>query len=212
MAVWGLISDVHGNLAALREAVHLLRAEGAERLGFLGDYLGRGDPDGCVRLIREVASAAVVGNRDLDWRDRVSEVSRGWVLSLPRTFCQDGLLLAHGDARLTRDLSTTQIRRDFDGSWKQMETCGARVFAFGHSHHARVWRKASADDPAQPVAAEEWPLEGDYRYVVNVGSTGLPVPGKGGPSVAVLDLDRGVGRLLPLSNLTQARGRPPLQS
>src|SRR5919202_6775727 len=97
--VWGLISDVHGNLPALERALACLRAAGAERLAFLGDYLGRGDSDGCVRLIREVADVAVVGNRDLDWQARVAPKTAEWVLGLPRRVTVGQLLLAHGDPR-----------------------------------------------------------------------------------------------------------------
>ena len=64
--VWGLISDVHGNYPALESALRRLAEAGAGKLAFLGDYLGRGDSDGCVRRIREVADLAIVGNRDLD--------------------------------------------------------------------------------------------------------------------------------------------------
>src|SRR5215218_6470238 len=101
MTVWGLVSDVHGNYAALEAALGVLDAAGAERLAFLGDYLGRGDADRCVARIREVADAAIVGNRDLDWQDRVSSASKAWVLGLPRTAQLGPLLLSHGDARLT---------------------------------------------------------------------------------------------------------------
>src|SRR5438105_9402997 len=99
--VWGLISDVHGNLHALERALVTLEAAGARKLAFLGDYLGRGDSDACVALIRGVADVAIVGNRDLDWQDRVAPETKTWVLSLPRTATVGPLLLAHGDARLT---------------------------------------------------------------------------------------------------------------
>src|SRR5215211_5422022 len=95
--VWGLISDVHGNLALLERAIEVVGGAGATRLAFLGDYLGRGDSDGVVRRIRDVADVSIVGNRDLDWQDRVSPASRAWVLSLPRLACAGELLLAHGD-------------------------------------------------------------------------------------------------------------------
>ena len=81
--VWGFVSDVHGNYPALEQALGLLSAVGARRLAFLGDYLGRGDNERCVRRIREVAEVAIVGNRDLDWQDRVSAESKAWVLGLP---------------------------------------------------------------------------------------------------------------------------------
>jgi predicted phosphodiesterase len=185
--MWGLVADVHGNLPALDEALTVLRAAGATRFAFLGDYLGRGDSDACARRIRSVADLAVVGNRDLDWQHRVAPETRDWVLGLPTTATQDGLLVAHGDARLTRRLGTNQIARQFSDAWHEMDAQGADVFAFGHSHFARVWRKGSAEDTAEPLSGSV-DLESGYRYFVNVGTTGLPFPGKGGPSVALVDL------------------------
>jgi predicted phosphodiesterase len=188
--VWGLVSDVHGNYPALEHALELLGAAGAQRIAFLGDYLGRGDNERCVQRIRDVGEVVVVGNRDLDWQDRVSPAIKTRVLGLPRTACIDGLLFAHGDARLTAELSTTQIGRDFVRTWQAMERAQARVFAFGHSHHARVWRKASAAQPAEWLSAQVVQIEPVYRYFLNVGTTGLPFPGKGGPSVSVIDFER----------------------
>jgi hypothetical protein len=97
------------------------------------------------------------------------------------------LLLAHGDARLTPPLSTQQIARDFLRTWRELERCGAHVFAFGHSHHARLWRKRAFDAPAELLASHTVPLDPQSRYFLNVGTTGLPFPGKGPPSVAVVD-------------------------
>jgi hypothetical protein len=67
------------------------------------------------------------------------------------------------------------------------------VLAFGHSHHARTWRKRGLNEPAEAISSDHVDLEPGWRYFVNVGTTGLPFPGKGGPSVARLDL--GAGRL-----------------
>lgn len=201
--VWGLISDIHGNYPALEEALRILSAAGATRLAFLGDYLGRGDSDRCVQRIRDVAEVAIVGNRDLDWQDRVSAVSKAWVLGLPRTACIGQLLLSHGDARLTAGLSTSQITRDFAKAWLEMERAGAQVWAFGHSHHARTWRKAEFAAPAEALPTALAHLETGYRYLVNVGTTGLPFPGKGGPSVAVVDFDTARVRHIALESVAK---------
>jgi predicted phosphodiesterase len=194
---WGLIADVHGNYPALEAALRVLAEAGAQRLGFLGDYLGRGDSDRCAARIRAVADVAVLGNRDLDWQARVSPATAAWVRALPRSASIGPLLLAHGDARLTAALSTSQIKRDFAQAWMAMDAVDASVWAFGHSHHARVWRKASASQPADQVAADV-EMEPTYRYFVNVGTTGLPFPGKGGPSVALVDFQNRRVRHLPL--------------
>jgi hypothetical protein len=61
-----------------------------------------------------------------------------------------------------------------------------------------VWRKASADAPAELLTSDQVVLEPGYRYFVNVGSTGLPFPRKGGPSVTVLDLEAGWLSVIPV--------------
>jgi predicted phosphodiesterase len=188
--VWGLISDVHGNFVALEQALDLLAANGAMKYAFLGDYLGRGDSDRCVERIREVADIAIVGNRDLDWQDRVSAASKAWVLSLPRTAQHASLLVSHGDPRLTPRLSTSEIRREFARAWAAMDEHQATIWAFGHSHFARLWRKQRVADAAELLRDHKIAMEPGWRYVVNVGTTGLPFPGKGGPSVALIDFTK----------------------
>jgi predicted phosphodiesterase len=185
--VWGLISDVHGNYDALEQAIQVLSGAGANRLACLGDYLGRGDSDRCVATIRAVADIAIVGNRDLDWQDRVSPASKEYVLQLPRIALAGPLLLSHGDPRLTPALSTSQISRQFARVWPELERHSASVWAFGHSHHARVWRKASDTQDVELLNQECVRMQSQERYCLNVGTTGLPFPGKGGPSVAVVD-------------------------
>jgi hypothetical protein len=168
-------------------------------LAFLGDYLGRGESDRCVARIRDVADLAVVGNRDLDWQDRVSAVSKAWVLGLPRTAQVGRLLVSHGDPRLTPSLSTGEVGRDFGRAWRAMTEDGALVWAFGHSHHARVWRKDGAGAPAELLASHTVAMDGRARYMVNVGTTGLPFPGKGVPSVSLIDFARGEIKQIPLN-------------
>jgi len=185
--VWGLVSDVHGNFPALAQALWVLEAAGAHKLAFLGDYLGRGESDRCVECIKANADIALVGNRDLDWQDRVSPSSKAWVLGLPRTANAGPLLVSHGDARLTPALSTGQIGRDFTRAWAHMAQTGARVWAFGHSHHARTWRKPAIVERAELLNETSATMDATSRYFVNVGTTGLPFPGKGGPSVALVD-------------------------
>jgi predicted phosphodiesterase len=197
--VWGLISDVHGNYPALRQALAALHEAGCDKLAFLGDYLGRGESDRCVDLIRQVADIALVGNRDLDWQERVSPASKAWVRALPRSAADGPLLLSHGDARLTPALSTSEIGRGFTRACQALEDHNASVWAFGHSHHARIWRKPTLTSPVRLVSTDRVPIEPESRYFVNVGTTGLPFPHKGGPSVALVDFARSEIRQIALS-------------
>src|SRR5712671_4743428 len=113
--------------------------------------LDAADTRSCQSRSRLPTIAAIVGNRDLDWQDRVSAASKAWVLGLPRIARVGQLLVSHGDARLTAGLSTSQIGRDFVRPWHEMERANAQVWAFGHSHHARTWRKADSAAPAETL-------------------------------------------------------------
>lgn len=189
MTRWGFVADVHGNRPALERALAACRAAGAERLVFLGDLLGSGDSAGCVALVRAQAELSVLGNRDLDWSERVDPASKAYVLGLPRLASAADFVAVHGDARLTPDLATAQLKRGFERAYRWLAARGTRLAFFGHSHQARVWRKDSAAAELRPLLGGRVdlpPVDGAV-YLVNVGTTGLPFPGKGPPSCAVYD-------------------------
>lgn len=62
----GLISDVHGDLAGLTQALDLLHARGAETILCAGDLVEKGDAGGAViDLIRRQGIPCVRGNHDV---------------------------------------------------------------------------------------------------------------------------------------------------
>jgi predicted phosphodiesterase len=208
---WGVLADIHGNLPALEWALSGFSKRGVERIAVLGDNLGRGDSVGCVARLREVAEVSVVGNRDLDWRDRVDGAARDYVLALPRTAIVDGVAFSHGDARLNLELCSAEIRTDFKRATAWLLAHGCRAWLFGHTHRARAW---SIDGPGvaprllfdaatgQLPARIDLPPGGgsdDGIWIFNAGSVGLPFTGKGPPSAAVFDATLGVVELFPLT-------------
>jgi predicted phosphodiesterase len=82
LTLWSFVSDIHGNYAALSRAAAWCESAGVDRFVCLGDVIGKGDPEACVGWVRDNADIAIVGNRDLDYLDRVSpelqQVVRGW--------------------------------------------------------------------------------------------------------------------------------------
>lgn len=206
MTRWGVLADVHGNLPALKRALAGLQQRQVERIAVLGDNLGRGDSDGCVELIRGVADVSVVGNRDFDWQNRVGAAAREYVLSLPRVAQVDGVAMSHGDARLTRDLSSNEIRREFRRARAWLAENGCRGWLFGHTHRARVWTLARGGQSFQlllDAAVDSLPVtvhleRPEDLWIVNAGSVGLPFPGKGPASATVLDLVNGIVEVLPV--------------
>jgi predicted phosphodiesterase len=196
---WGVLADIHGNVPALERALADFRRREVERIAVLGDNLGRGDSDGCIALIREIAAVSVVGNRDLDWQERVSVESADYVRGLPRIAQTHGIAFTHGDARLTRDLSTEDIRTGFRRARRWLEANDCRVWMFGHSHRARLWTVADYDARARlhfDAARDALPARVDLSAagvgqrsatIINAGSVGLPFGGKGPASAVVYD-------------------------
>jgi predicted phosphodiesterase len=186
---WAFLSDVHGNASALDRAIQACRRLGAQRYAFLGDLLGRGDSDACVRRIRELASISVQGNRDVDWSSRVSDEVRAYVLGLPRSGQADDFVCAHGDPRVHRPLDVADIRQGGRRSYAWILGQGARIGFFGHTHRAQVWRKRGHDSLLEDITADHVPVDDELPtvYFVNVGTVGMPFGGKGPPSCTLYD-------------------------
>jgi predicted phosphodiesterase len=207
MTRWGFIADVHGNLTALQRAIDQLGAHRVDHLVYLGDLLGNGDADACVELVRATATYSVIGNRDRDWADRVAPASRAYVLALPSLISASDFVAVHGDPRLHPALNTADPPRGLIRTYPWLRQHGRRIAFWGHSHHARVWRKAGPDASVEQLrgARAELPDQPETVYVVNVGTTGLPFPAKGPPCCALYDDRERWVELLPLG---AGRGRP----
>src|SRR5512147_284009 len=102
----GIISDIHGNLAALEVVLSTLHNLGADRIYCLGDTVGYGPhPNECIDLVREHCVVVLKGNHDsgltgeteiedfnqyglaaLLWsRDRVTPENYDFLRTLPMT-------------------------------------------------------------------------------------------------------------------------------
>lgn len=187
VTLWAFLSDIHGNLRMLDRALAQCRERGAEHYGFLGDFLGRGDPDGVIRRVRELGDIVIAGNRDLDWADRVSEESRVYVRQLPCRIVQETFVVAHGDPKLDRELNVNDLKRGAPKSFGVMASSGVRVFLFGHTHHARIWVKPDANAVLQLTLERRVTIGSATAVIVNVGTVGKPFPGKGPASFTLLD-------------------------
>ena len=61
-----LISDIHGNLPALKAVLKDAGKANAEQIWCLGDLVGYIPfPNECIKLVRKKASESIVGNYDL---------------------------------------------------------------------------------------------------------------------------------------------------
>ena len=204
---YAILSDIHGNLEALRAVLHdaATRSDGVL---CLGDTVGYGaDPEACVELLAERAGSIVAGNHeygvadrlDLTWfnrwaraaaewtRERLDDDHRAYLASLP-------LVAQLGDATLVH------ASPDRPDEWEYLLTAQDGFDAFGafttrlcfvgHSHLAGAWSLGSSgpEHRAGPVDLE---LERGRRYLVNVGSVGQPRDRDPRAAYAIWDVERG---------------------
>ncbi len=185
-----LVSDIHSNLEAL--AAVLGRIDPDERVLCLGDIIGYGpDPNECVALVRDRASATVLGNHDvaavdghgiatfndaareaIEWTRTVLDADHlAWLDGLSYELRMPEYLLVHGAPvdYFTYILDKAAAARAFAAT-------DAPLIFVGHTHVADYYALASDGTIAHEFRQRggELALQPGVRYIVNVGSVGQP--------------------------------------
>jgi len=187
---YAVVSDIHSNLEALDVVFARLRP--ADGLLCLGDIVGYGpNPNECVAMIRERATATVLGNHDIaavdgfglpffnpaareaiQWTQSVlTEENRVWLNQLGYEFRMPDFLMVHG-----APVNYFEYLLDIDAAGRAFAATDAPVILIGHTHIAEYYALAPDGSIAHKhlqhggvVALEE-----GTRYIVNVGSVGQP--------------------------------------
>jgi len=209
---YAVISDIHGNLEALRSVLGRIAELGADRIVCLGDVVGyNANPNECVDIVRSEAMTCVLGNHDaavsgistpdtfnpharqaMFWTRRViTEDNRRFIAALPRELAVQDFFLCHGSIHDTDRylLSAGDVKDAF----ALLEGLSGRplICFFGHTHAAALYRKRGRTiwSPPDDMVA----ITADERYLVNPGAVGQPRDGD--PRAAFLIYDSGEGRL-----------------
>ncbi len=189
------MSDVHGNLEALRAVLADADTEGAHAVLCLGDLVGYGaDPVACVETVARRAAAVVAGNHEhgaigrgsLGWfnpvaraailwtRDRLGDDTGRYLEGLPLTTTVGDACLVHASPRQPEEWDYLVSAEDGFDVFGDFST---RLCFVGHSHRPGVWSVGSSGREFTH-AFRTWParvrLDDGRRYVVNVGSVGQP--------------------------------------
>jgi diadenosine tetraphosphatase ApaH/serine/threonine PP2A family protein phosphatase len=210
-----LISDIHGNLAALEAVLADIASQDANRVLCLGDVVGYGPfPGECLDLVAN-CEAILMGNheeallegaenfnprarRAIDWTREHLQTSgdqatrdRRWKLlkSLQQTVRQGPYLFAHASPRQpTREYI---MPRDALNRQKMGEILGmidAACFV-GHTHLPGVFPGDGTFTPPGSLWNGTWFFEGGTRAVINIGSVGQPRDGDPRACYVLLDDD-----------------------
>lgn len=191
-----LISDVHSRVEKLQAALADAAGRGADQIVSLGDV---GD-DECVTLLRRAGALAVFGNYEVSGWRRLSPENQAWVQSWPPLLAGDRFVAVHAAPWWPAGLATLEdfqawqqhsrkswralfpyLNEDDDYVWQalaELETAGKALLFHGHTH-VQAARRCSPDGSLRAIRARAFDLQPGWRYVVGVGSAGLPqdVPG-----------------------------------
>jgi len=193
---YGIISDVHANLEALREVLPIVR-ERTGRVVVLGDIVGYGpDPGECCKVVVSAGMQAVRGNHDemvaggdvsrlnetarlaLDWtRERLArewvEAIRSWPVRI-----EDEILFVHASPAdpLFEYVNT---RKDAQRAFASMKQ---DVCFIGHTHFPLCFRQEKNNGAIEMIPPSfsgtcRIQVEEGYRYLINAGSVGQPRDG-----------------------------------
>jgi diadenosine tetraphosphatase ApaH/serine/threonine PP2A family protein phosphatase len=201
-----VLSDIHGNLHALRAVLDAVAAEEVDALWCLGDLVGYGPrPNECCAEVERAAQLCLVGNHDLgvlgriplaEFSDDAAAAAR-WsqsVLSAEARVFLERLqsLAAAEDVELfhasPRDPVWEYVLSD-EVALAAFRLTSAPVVLVGHSHVALafVLENGAVDGAVVPGGAEIDLADG--RFILNPGSVGQPRDGDPRAAYLVLDLD-----------------------
>lgn len=217
-----IISDIHGNLEALRAVLADIERLGITDVACLGDVVGYGpEPGECLDLVRDITSLSLTGNheeavlhgippnftlkarRALEWTRHTLFKARGvdpetardrreYMESSKKLVRLEGVTYAHASPR--DPIREYILPRDAADAEK-MRGIFAAVddYCFcGHSHTPGVFTPRGFTHPAD--MCEVYMLGTDEKALINVGSVGQPRDGDPRACYATFDGDTIVWR------------------
>ncbi len=211
---YGIISDVHANLAALDAVLAALAAARVDRVLCAGDLVGYGPhPNECVARLADLGVASVAGNHDLiaigrlslertdalarrtlEWtRSELSATTRDQLSRLPATIADGPVTVAHGSLE-----DPERYVRSAETSAQQLDRLAeidpeASVLVLGHTHVARAY-SARRGAPQPWDRGRRVAIERSDRMLLNPGSVGQPRERRAVCRFLLLDTSRGEAR------------------
>jgi len=193
-----IISDVHGNLVALKAVKKDIDQLGVDMVYCLGDIVGYGpQPNECLDLTREICQVIVTGNHERLTCDltgeqkKIDDISQLAIIGIEYTLktisndnlrfletlpvrCVDeelSMALAHGSFVKSDPWFYTDTEEAVTNELSQLET---NLCLLGHSHVPFVFGSKVKHYKTLP---SDMLLRDYQKYLINVGSVGQPRDG-----------------------------------
>ena len=191
-----VLSDIHGNLEALKEVLADLDRRDVDRTVSLGDNVGYGpEPEAVVQTLRERNIPSVMGNHEwalgrpenLGWFNPtarealertealLSEASLSRCRSLPASLTLEGCRFVHGIP--PDDVITYLFQADAVDLERTLRAMEEETCFVGHTHDLLLVELGSEGLEAKRLGEGLHGLRDEGRRLINAGSVGQPRDG-----------------------------------
>lgn len=189
--IYGIYSDIHGNLQALEAVINSMKEHDVERQVCLGDLVGYGvSPNECVDRVNENADIVIMGNHDsvaaglesskkfnnfaqyaIDWTAEIlTEEHKNYLRSLPYFKAENDLYFVHATPKAPAEWVYVN---SLDESVDAFDFFKEKMCFIGHTHYPLI-TKMNRNEDFKVLDEFEYTVADDERVVVNVGSVGQP--------------------------------------
>ena len=174
MTVYGILSDIHGNLEALSAVLAAIDERGVDRLVCLGDIVGyNANSNECVEIVRGRGIDSVAGNHDLISIGRLGFdrcANRAFLAALePHRLYEGRWLAIHGGLDDVQQYVRTTRQAQENAVVLQRRFPTVEACFYGHTHEPRIFEVREDEVRELPAAKVSW-LQSGKLYFINSGS------------------------------------------
>jgi predicted phosphodiesterase len=188
---YAIVSDIHANLQAWTAVLQDISCHRIDAILCLGDVVGYGpNPREVLHSVRQHADALLLGNHDaalcgmiapvqfntharaiLDWTQRVLPAEdHEFLASLPYEYTGYGFRCVHGEFAVPEEFRYIVTPAEALPSWQAVTE---PLLFVGHTHIPGIFLIGASGKP-HLIRPQDFMLEPGKRYLLNVGSIGLP--------------------------------------
>ena len=186
-----LISDIHGNLEALRAVLDDISTRQVDQVCSLGDVIGYGcDPVACLNLVSERCRIKLMGNheyatigvlssdlmnvnarRSIFWtQSQLSDRELSLIAGFKMTAELGDVLLVHASPLEPDEWHYVLSAHDAGEAFRASDH---RLVFCGHTHLPVIYCRPPVGK-IRTVGAHDFDPDEESRYLINVGSVGQP--------------------------------------
>jgi len=204
-----IISDIHGNLDALKQVFKDMDTLHLDATVCLGDCIGYGpEPEAVIQAVRKRQIPTIIGNHELavfdqkhlDWFNptarrsveksigMMSDETIAFIKKLPRSYVSGKFRCAHGyPPDSARTYLFQKLPFQLIKTFKEMDE---HLCFVGHTHDLKIVDYDGRQVEHHSLKEGLTALDPDRKYIVNVGSVGQPRDGDNKAKYIIFDSQR----------------------